>query len=143
VSVATGNNLIEIITELAKDIFRTLGSGHSEMIYQRAMEVGLRLSRIRFDAQRVIPLSYKDHYIGEEYLDLLVEANSMQVIVELKAALSKLGPAEEQQLRNYMQSLRIDHGVLINFPQAARKALEPDIKIITPEGASSSVAAER
>ena len=134
--MTTESNLIEIITELAKDIFRTLGSGHSENVYQKAMEVGLRQSSVRFDAQKVIELTYKNHYIGEEYLDLLVEANSMRVIVELKAVAQKLGAAEDRQLQNYMQTLRVDHGVLINFPQPGTKSrdpLEPEIKTFPPE----------
>ena len=130
------SSLIEIISELARDVFRTLGSGHSEIVYQKAMEVGLRLRQVRFDAQQVIALTYKDHYIGEEYLDLLVEAESVKVIVELKTANQKLGPPEEQQLRNYMQALGIQEGLLINFPQPSRTqksgdpVVGPEIKVI-------------
>jgi PD-(D/E)XK nuclease superfamily len=149
------NGLIDLISELARDVFRTLGSGHSEAVYQKAMEVGLRLRHVKFEAQKVIELTYRDHYIGTENLDLLVEADSrpgglgtplrQKVIVELKTLQAvKLGLPEEQQLRNYMKNLGIERGVLINFPQPGRtkkeieaglasfNALDPEIRIVTP-----------
>jgi|SRR5205809_4042999 len=133
-------DITDVITELAKDIYRTLGSGHSEAAYQKAMEVGLRLQHVRFEAQKVIELTYQNHYIGEENVDLLVASNSQQkVLVELKATNQELGPPEEQQLRNYMRGLHVELGVLINFPQPGRtkkkaKAglqIDPEIRRVT------------
>src|SRR6267142_3387687 len=112
--------ITEVIAELATDIYRTLGSGHSEAAYQKAMEVGLRLQHVRFEAQKVIELTYQNHYIGEENIDLLVELNSQKVLVELKATNLGLGPAEEQQPRNYMRGLHVEVGMRINFPQPGR-----------------------
>ena len=132
-------DVTDVIAELAKDIYRTLGSGHSEAAYQKAMEVGLRLQHVRFEAQKVIELTYENHYIGEENIDLLVESASQQkVIVELKATNQQLGPPEEQQLRNYMKGLRVELGVLINFPQPGRTKGEAkaghqiEIRRVTP-----------
>ena len=137
------NNLINVISELSKDIYRTLGSGHLETAYQKAMEVGLRLQRVKFEAQKVMELTYKDHYIGIENLDLLVEQDSQKVIVELKAAPPNLGPAEKQQILNYMKTLGVENGVLINFPQPGRKknglTSPNDPEIITlPESPSAA-----
>ena len=109
-------SLEEKIKEIAKDIYGELGSGHSEAVYQKAMEVGLRLEHIAFESQKVIELRYKAHYVGEEYLDLLVAADSERLIVELKA-LQSISLPEEQQLRNYLNDLGIQRGLLINFPQ--------------------------
>ncbi len=116
--------LVKQIKEIARDIFRTIGSGHSEEAYQKAMEVGLRLKRIKFQAQKVIELKYEDHFIGFEKLDILVGADSEQIILELKASQQDSGPPEEQQLRNYMNCLGIKHGLLINFPQPGRTKKE-------------------
>ena len=146
----TENDLIQQITDVAHDVFRTLGSGHSEIAYQKAMEVGLRLRHLKFEAQKVVELSYCDHYIGVENLDILVEANARKVIVELKAAQQDLGPPEEQQLRNYMKCLGIEHGVLINFPQPGRtkkeaelgiRALDPDIRLVALAPSSADLLA--
>ena len=42
-----------------------LGSGFSEDVYDRAMQVGLRLAGIEYESQKVVELKYKDHYVGE------------------------------------------------------------------------------
>jgi GxxExxY protein len=55
------------IKSIAEDVYRTLGSGFSEDVYDRAMQVGLRLPKIPYEGQKVIELKYKDHYVGEGY----------------------------------------------------------------------------
>jgi len=52
---------------------------------------------------------------------LLVHLDRQRVVVELKAVASELGPCEEQQLRNYMNILRVGCGLLINFQAPGRK----------------------
>jgi hypothetical protein len=34
----------------------------SEGVYDRAMQVGLRLAKIGYEGQKVVELKYKDHY---------------------------------------------------------------------------------
>ena len=112
---------VERIKKIARDVYRTLGSGFSEDVYDRAMQVGLRLAKIPYEGQKVIELKYKDHYVGEGYPDLVVRCGSEKVIVELKAVGGELGASEEQQLRNYMKILGIRYGLLINFQHPGRK----------------------
>src|SRR5947208_9497744 len=59
-----------IIREIAEDVYKTLGSGFSEDVYDRAMQVGLRLAKIGYEGQKVVELKYKEHYVGEGYPDL-------------------------------------------------------------------------
>lgn len=108
------------IINIAKDVYKKLGSGHQEVVYDRAMQVGLRLAKIRYDSQKVVELKYKDHYVGEGYPDLIVYLDK-DVILELKAVGSDLGPSEKQQLENYMNILKIKRGILINFKQPSKK----------------------
>src|SRR5438094_3471060 len=91
-----------IIREIAEDVYQTLGSGFSEEVYDRAMQVGLRLAKIGYEGQKVVELKYKDHYVGEGYPDLVVHLVNEKLIVELKAISGELGASEEQQLLNYM-----------------------------------------
>src|SRR5262249_23674348 len=126
--------VIDIIKEIARDVFRELGSGHSETIYQNAIEVGLRIRGMKFEAQRVIPLAYKDHFIGYEELDLLVEMDSVKVIVELKVATGEIQASDERQLQNYMNGLSISHGLLIRFPKPGVDPADPDVEFkVLPE----------
>src|SRR5438128_5754577 len=106
-----------IIREIAEDVYKTLGSGFSEDVYDRAMQVGLRLAKIGYEGQKVVELKYKQHYVGEGYPDLVVHFGDEK----LKAISGELGASEEQQLRNYMTILKVQRGMLINFQQPGRK----------------------
>jgi GxxExxY protein len=111
-----------IIREIAEDVYKTLGSGFSEDVYDRAMQVGLRLAKIGYEGQKVVELKYKEHYVGEGYPDLVVHLGNEKLIVELKAIGGELGASEEQQLRNYMTILKVQRGMLINFQATRPKA---------------------
>ena len=115
------NHHTESVGKIAHEVYRSLGSGSSEDVYDRAMQVGLRLAGIEYESQKVVELKYRDHYVGEGYPDLLVHVGKQKVVVELKAVSSELGQREEKQLRNYMKILGIEHGLLINFQMPGRQ----------------------
>ena len=117
------------IERIAKDVYRVLGSGFSEDVYDRAMQVGLRLAQIKYEGQKVVELKYKDHYVGEGYPDLVVRLGREKLVVELKAISGELGASEEQQLRNYLKILKIKSGLLINFQQPGRTRKKTRIEI--------------
>ena len=123
------NTKLEKIKEIAKDVYRKLGSGFPEVVYDKAMQVGFRLAKIKYESQKVIELKYKDHYVGEGYPDFVVHLNKIKCIVEIKAVGGELGLPEEQQLKNYMKILKIKCGLLINFQQPGRKEGKTQIEI--------------
>ena len=112
---------IERTKEIARDVYATPGSGFSEDVYDKAMQVGLRLAKIGYEGQKVVELKYKDHCVGEGYPDLLVRFGDERLVVELKAISGELGASEEQQLRNYLRILNVQRGLLINFQQPGKK----------------------
>lgn len=114
-------NNIEKISEIAVDVYKHLGSGHPEVVYDKAMQVGLRLAGIKYENQKVIELSYKNHCVGEGYPDIITHFGKERVILELKAVGGNLGAAEEQQIKNYMKILGIRYGLLINFQQPKKE----------------------
>jgi GxxExxY protein len=93
------------------------------------MEVDLRLRGIKYDSERVLELRYKDHYVGENYADLIVRHGDETFVVELKAAPGGLCIGEKQQLKKYMKTLNISSGLLINFhkPPVSRERLNEDV----------------
>ena len=115
------NHDTELVCKIANEVYESLGSGFSEEVYDRAMQVGLRLAGIEYESQKVVELKYREHYVGEGYPDLLVHLGKQKVVVELKAASSELGECEEKQLRNYMKILGVESGLLINFQTPGRK----------------------
>ncbi|HTB94101.1 MAG TPA: GxxExxY protein [Candidatus Sulfotelmatobacter sp.] len=117
------------IRKIAEDVYRSLGSGHPEVVYDRAMQIGLRLEGIKYESQKVIELKYRDYYVGEGYPDLLVHIDGKVVVVELKAVATKMGACEEQQVRNYMRILDAKFGLLINFQMPGRKQGKTELEI--------------
>lgn len=112
---------IKKIRKIAKDVYKSLGSGFAEIIYDRAMQVGFRLAKIKYEGQKVVELKYKDHYVGEGYPDFIVNFGKDKVVVELKAIGGTIGGAEEQQIKSYMKLLKIKNGILINFQQPKKE----------------------
>jgi GxxExxY protein len=96
------------------------------------MQVWLRLQKIKYENQKVVELKYKDHYVGEGYPDIIVNFGQEKIILELKSVGANLGPAEEQQIKNYMKILKIKNGLLINFQQPKKEGKSQiEIKEIT------------
>ena len=120
-------NIEDRIRAIAQDVYGTLGSGYSESVYDRAMQVGLRLENMEYENQKVVELQYKQHCVGEALPDLVVRSGEDVIVVELKAVSGELGTPEEQQLRNYLCLLNIKDGLLINLPQPGRNARKKKI----------------
>lgn len=111
--------MIDKIKKIAEDVFETLGSGYSEEVYEKAMEVGLRLAKIPYENQRVLPIFYKNFAVGTSKPDLIVKDTNggEKIIFELKATSTPTGMKEEVQLQKYLHILKMKKGILINFPQ--------------------------
>jgi len=109
------------IKRVARDVYKALGSGFDEKVYDKALQVGLRLAKIKYENQKVVELKYKDHYVGEGYPDIIAHFGVKKLVLELKAVAGNLGPSEEQQIKNYMKILKIRDGLLINFQQPKKE----------------------
>jgi len=88
-----------------------LGPGYLERVYQKALEIELRLRGIPFQPQRPVHVAYKSFEVGEGFLDLLVDD---QLIVELKAV-DALAPIHSAQVISYLKGTALRLGLLINF----------------------------
>lgn len=111
--------MIDKIKKVAEDVFETLGSGYSEEVYEKAMEVGLRLAKIPYENQRVLPIFYKNFAVGTSKPDLIIKdiEGDEKIILELKATSTPTGMKEEVQLQKYLHLLKMKKGIIINFPQ--------------------------
>ena len=99
------------IIELAMEVYRHLGSGFQEIIYQRALEFEFCNKLIPFEREFVMPLWYNGVDIGTRRLDFLVYK---KISVELKAII-KLEPAHLGQTINHLEAFDLEIGLLINF----------------------------
>lgn len=95
-------------------VYTALGPGYSERVYHNAMEVLLRNHGIPYETERIIPVTFLGHTIGNLRGDLIVD---QKIIVELKAVKS-LTPQNQFQAENYIRLTGIPQALLVNFPQS-------------------------
>jgi GxxExxY protein len=97
----------------AIEIRKNYGSGHKEVLYQRAFAEELSLRRIKYEREKPIkvysPKTRK--VIGSYQPDFIIED---RIIVELKA-LEQLPQKMTGQLYSYLRNSAYELGFLINF----------------------------
>jgi GxxExxY protein len=89
----------------------SLGTGFQEIIYQRALELEMRLIPLNFVREFEMPIYYPDQQIGTRRVDFLVEE---KISVELKAVIN-LEDVHIAQAMNYLEAYNLEIGLLINF----------------------------
>jgi GxxExxY protein len=104
-------NVTEKVIGAAFEVYRVLGYGFLESVYQKAMQVELQRSGLKAEIESPIKVRYRDAIVGEFRADLLV---SEAVIVELKTA-RNYNSEDEPQLLNELKATGIKVGLLINF----------------------------
>ena len=107
----------EQIIGAAYEVYRVMGYGFLEKVYQRAMVVELELRGLNVQPEASAKVFFKDVCVGYYAADLLVED---KVVVELKVA-QDLNPSDEAQLINELHSIRKEVGLLINFGRTGVK----------------------
>jgi GxxExxY protein len=113
--------------EIANKIYKSLGAGYSESVYHRAFEVSLRELGIPYETERIVPIVFEGHTIGNLRIDLIVNG---ETIIELKA-IAKLNDAAKIQTLNYMKLTGLKRALLVNFPQTL-SVLHPEILVFEP-----------
>ena len=93
------------------EVFRQLGHGFLEKVYEQALLLELAQAGLTAQAQCPLQVYYKGTIVGEYCADIIVEG---RVLLELKAQ-EKLVSAHEAQLLNYLKATGLHVGLLINF----------------------------
>jgi GxxExxY protein len=93
------------------EVFKELGPGFLEKVYENALLRELQLQGLNAETQAPIKVYYKGAVIGEYFADLLVEGS---IILELKAQ-QQLSASAEAQLLNYLKAGEKKIGMLVNF----------------------------
>ena len=103
--------LSERVIAAAIRVHRELGPGFLESVYEEALAIELTHAGISFERQKLLPIFYREHVIGEHRLDLLVEG---KLILELKA-ISALEKIHFAIVRSYLKASSLDDALLLNF----------------------------
>ena len=99
------------------EVYRQLGAGFLEKVYERALLLELHAAGLKAEAQVPLSVQYKGFEIGQFAADVLVED---KVLLELKAV-AALRPEHQAQILNYLRASGLGLGFLVNFaPPKAR-----------------------
>ena len=103
-------NITHKIIGAAYKVFNTLGFGFLESVYKKTMVIELS-KNLKVEEEKTLKVYYEGSAVGEFFVDLFVEN---EIIAELKSV-QNLVKEHEVQLVNYLNGLKKEIGLLINF----------------------------
>lgn len=103
------------------DVYREMGCGFLEAVYQECLEQELMARDVPFVAQQELALSYKGAALRQVYKPDLICYG--QIILELKAV-REIVPEHRAQLLNYLKATDLKLGFLVNFGSYPKAQIE-------------------
>jgi GxxExxY protein len=94
------------------EVYREMGCGFLESVYQECMEIELHSRGISFIAQQELLLHYKSKPLKTKFIPDFVCYG--QIVVELKAV-KEIAPEHTAQVINYLKATGMKLGLLVNF----------------------------
>ena len=98
----------------AYNVFNQLGFGFLESVYRKSMVIELTKADLKVEEEKPLRVYYDDHVVGNFSADQFVGET---VVVELKSV-QNMVQEHEVQLVNYLNTVKKDIGLLINFGQS-------------------------
>jgi GxxExxY protein len=105
------DDLTEKVIGCAIKLHRVLGPGFLENIYHQALAHELAKAGVPYVNEARMQVKYDGIILGDYIADFLIDR---RVVVEIKAVETLL-KAHEVQLVNYLNAVRFDVGLLVNF----------------------------
>ncbi len=105
------------------EVYREMGCGFLESVYQECLERELRSRNIPFVSQPELVLTYKGEPLRQTFKPDLICYG--QIILELKAV-KAIAPEHMAQVINYLKATGMQLGLMVNFgdyPKATVKRL--------------------
>ena len=94
------------------DVYREMGCGFLEAVYQECLEKELTKQGVPFQSQVELLLKYKGELLKQTYKPDFICYG--KIIVELKAV-KEIAPEHKAQLMNYLKATSLDLGLMVNF----------------------------
>lgn len=94
------------------EVYREIGCGFLEAVYQECLEKEFTRQGIPFDSQRVIDIEYKGEILDQKYIPDFICYD--KIIVEIKAV-KELVNQHQAQVINYLKVSEMELGLLVNF----------------------------
>jgi GxxExxY protein len=109
----------------ALKVYKTLGAGFLEAVYQAAFEIELQKRVIPYEREKELKISYDGKELKQTYRADFVCYDA--IIVEMKAV-AHLDASHRSQVFNYMRATGYKLGLLFNFGHASGLEWERIIK---------------
>lgn len=109
-----------MIHQYAQHVYKTLGPGYSERVYQNALEVVLRKNGVHYETERIVPIVFEEHTIGNLRADLILDNKT---VLELKSV-KNVTDVMVTQAQNYLRLTGFPEAYLVNFPPCPNSSLE-------------------
>jgi len=116
--------LVEQVKLASQEVYKVLGAGYNESIYEEALGVELRARKISYEVEHNTEIFYKGEKVGIHRLDFILER---KFVVELKAQ-SGITSSHIGQTKAYLKTLGLKNAILVNFPYPERK--KPQFELI-------------
>ena len=94
------------------NVYKNMGCGFLESVYQECLEMELDYQGIPFVSQKQLKLTYRDRELKQKYRADFVCFK--KIIIELKATSGRIKEYESQVL-NYLNATKFKLGILVNF----------------------------
>ncbi|MBQ9556089.1 MAG: GxxExxY protein [Muribaculaceae bacterium] len=116
--MAWGDDGTKIILDSIYEVYKNLGPGLLELVYERALMQELVARGLKARSQVPVRAFYKGNDLGIDYrIDILVEET---IVIELKSV-EQLLPVHEKQLLTYLKLAHKQLGFLVNFNESYLK----------------------
>jgi GxxExxY protein len=103
------------------EVYKGMGCGFLEAVYQECLEIELKYQTIPFTAQREFKLNYRNQRLRQTFKPDFVCYD--KIIVEIKAV-SSLADEHRAQILNYLNASKMQLGLLINFGHSPKLEYE-------------------
>ncbi len=94
------------------DVYKEMGSGFLEAIYQECLEKEFTIRKVPFAAQPELKLCYKGEILQQTYRPDFICYE--KIVLEIKAV-KNIAPEHKAQIINYLKATNLQLGLLINF----------------------------
>jgi GxxExxY protein len=99
------------IVGCALEVYRELGYGFLEKVYENALMVALQQAGVQATQQVTIEVPFRGVVVGQYTADIIVE---QKVLLELKSC-DDISPVHMAQTLNYLKATNLRLGIVLNF----------------------------
>jgi GxxExxY protein len=117
------SELTDMVIGVFYDVYNELGFGFLESVYRNALRLALLEKGLTIEEEVTVSVFFRGQNVGDFRADLVVRG---VLLLELKTA-ERIVPAHEAQLLNYLRSISLELGLILNFgprPQVRRLVLK-------------------